>query len=44
MNITTDIKPTEKKDHYQLHINGADMGEWERSQLRQLIGDLDNAI
>ena len=44
MNNTTEIRPSEKKDHYHLNINGVVLGEWERSQLRQLIGVLDNAI
>jgi hypothetical protein len=44
MNIAAELKPTEKKDHYQMYINGANMGIWERSQVRQLIEVLDNAI
>ena len=44
MNITTTINPTEKKDHFHIHLNGLDLGVWERSQIRQFIGDLDNAI
>jgi hypothetical protein len=44
MNITTSVKPTEKKDHFQIHLNGLDLGVWERSQVRQFIQDLDNAI
>lgn len=44
MNNTTEIKKTDKKDHYNLSINGVVLGEWERSQLRQLIETLDNAI
>ena len=43
MNITTELKPVHK-DHYHLFINGVDLGTWERSQLRQLIGDIDNVI
>lgn len=44
MNNTTEIKKTDKKDYYNLSINGVVLGEWERSQLRQLIETLDNAI
>jgi len=44
MNVNTEVKPTDKKDHYHLYINGVDMGVWERNQLRQHIGDIDNAI
>lgn len=40
MNIATDIIPREH-DHYEIHINGVDLGKWERSQLRQLIQDND---
>lgn len=43
MNIRTELKPQDK-DHYKLVINGLDMGTWERSQLRQLIQDIDNTI
>jgi len=43
MNIATEIKNVHK-DHYHLFINGVDMGVWERSQLRQLLEDIDNAI
>lgn len=45
MNITTNIKPDPTdKDHYLLSINGVKLGTWERSQLRQLIEDIDNVI
>ena len=44
MNINTQIKPTENKDYYELSINGVKLGVWERSQLRQLIEDVDNVI
>ena len=44
MNINTQIKPTENKDYYELCINGVKLGVWERSQLRQLIEDVDNVI
>lgn len=43
MNIKTDLKPVHK-DHFQLSINGMIIGVFERSQLRQLIGDIDNEI
>lgn len=32
------------KDHYKLVINGMIVGVMERSQLRQLIGSIDNNI
>ncbi len=43
-NINAELKPSEKKDHYHMAINGVILGEWERSQVRQLIGVLDEAI
>lgn len=43
MNIKVDLKPQDK-DHYKLVINGVDMGTWERNQLRDLIGQIDNNI
>ncbi len=43
MNIKTDLKPLDK-DYYHFFINGVDLGTWERSQLRQLIQDIDNVI
>ena len=43
MNIRLELKPQDK-DYYKMVINGVDMGTWERSQLRQLIQDIDNVI
>jgi|TARA_R110000803_G_scaffold207364_1_gene275260 hypothetical protein len=43
MNITTELKPIHK-DHYTLIINGMIVGTFERSQLRQLIEEIDNTI
>ncbi len=43
MNINTELKPQDK-DHYRMIINGVDMGIWERSQLRQHMESIDNAI
>ena len=33
-----------RKDYYTLIINGKDLGEFERSELRSIIGIIDNAI
>ena len=33
-----------QKDYYRVRINGAIIGVFERSQIRQMIGDFDNAI
>jgi hypothetical protein len=45
MNISTNLKPDpSSEDHYTLSINGVKLGVWERSQLRQLIEDIDNVI
>ena len=44
MTNSIEISKSDKKDHYNLNINGVILGEWERSQLRELIGKLDNAI
>ena len=39
------LKPTEKKDHYRLVINGVDMtGEQERSTFRHIIEVIDSKI
>ena len=39
------LKPTEKKDHYRLVINGVDVtGEQERSTFRYIIQEIDNTI
>lgn len=44
MNIKTDLNKTEHDGHYKMSINGVDLGVWEKSQVRQLIEDLDNMI
>lgn len=45
MNIATTISRVENQEgYYDLSINGVKLGTWERSQLRQLIQDIDNAI
>lgn len=33
-----------KKDHFNLAINGIELGEFERSQLRHLIQQIDNKL
>ncbi len=38
------IKETKNKDHYKLTINGFLMGVFERSDIRYMIEQLDNAI
>jgi len=43
MNI--ELRPTEKKDHYRLFINGTDVtGEQERSNFRHIVEVIDNGI
>jgi hypothetical protein len=40
-----ELKPTEKKDHYRLFINGVDVtGEQERSTFRHIMQEIDNGI
>jgi len=40
-----ELKPTEKKDHYRLVINGVDVtGEQERSTFRHIIQEIDSTI
>ena len=40
-----ELKPTDKKDHYRLFINGVDVtGEQERSVFRHIIQTIDNGI
>jgi hypothetical protein len=34
----------QKDDYWILYVNGNDMGVWEKSQLRHLIGKIDNEI
>ena len=41
--IEPEIKEV-SKDHYQLIVNGINVGILERSQVRYLIGKLDNEI
>ena len=41
---TIEIREAEKKDYFDLKINGVILGSWERSALRQLIETVDNAI
>ena len=39
------IKPTGKKDHYRLVLNGVDVtGEQERSVFRHIVETIDNGI
>lgn len=42
--IETKIKETKNKDYYKLTINGFHMGVFERSDIRHMIEQLDNAI
>ena len=44
MNITTELKKTDHEGYYRIIINGVDLGIWEKSQIRQLVGDLDVLI
>lgn len=44
MEINLEFKKTDKKDHFKMVLNGVDLGIWERSQVRQLISQLDNKI
>ncbi|MFD2566097.1 hypothetical protein [Pseudotenacibaculum haliotis] len=37
------LEPT-KKDHFNLSIVGIDLGEFETSELRSIIGQIDNKI
>jgi hypothetical protein len=40
-----ELRPTDKKDHYRLFINGVDVtGEQERSVFRHIIQTIDNGI
>ena len=43
MQNTIELKEVHK-DHYQLFLNGANTGIWERSELRHLIEVIDNTI
>jgi len=44
MYINIELKKAERKDYYKFSINGVKLGEWERSELRHLIGVVDNKI
>jgi len=44
MYINIEIKKAERKDYYKFSINGVKLGEWERSELRYLIGVIDSKI
>jgi hypothetical protein len=44
MYINIELKKTERKDYFKLLINGVNLGEWERSDLRHLIEVIDNKI
>ncbi len=44
MYINIELKKTEKKDYFNLSINGVKLGEWEQSELRYLIEKIDNKI
>ena len=44
MYINIEVKETERKDYYKFLINGVNLGEWERSDLRHLIEVIDNKI
>ena len=40
-----ELRPTDKKDHYRLFLNGVDVtGEQERSTFRHIIQVIDNNI
>ena len=40
-----ELKPTDKKDHYRLLLNGVDVtGEQEKSVFRHIIQTIDNGI
>ena len=44
MYINIEVKDSERKDYYKFLINGVNLGEWERSELRYLIEVVDNKI
>ena len=44
MYVNIEVRDTERKDYYKLIINGVNLGEWERSELRHLIETIDNKI
>ena len=44
MYVNIEVRDTETKDYYKFLINGVNLGEWERSELRHLIETIDNKI
>jgi hypothetical protein len=44
MYVNIEVRDTERKDYYKFLINGVNLGEWERSELRHLIETIDNKI
>ena len=44
MYVNIEVRETERKDYYKFLINGVNLGEWERSELRHLIEVIDNKI
>tara|TARA_R110000772_G_scaffold72323_2_gene157788 strand:- start:14 stop:148 length:135 start_codon:yes stop_codon:yes gene_type:complete len=44
MDIVTKVEETSNEDYYKLTIDGVELGTYERSQLRQIIGSIDNVI
>ncbi len=44
MYVNIEVRDTERKDYYKFLINGVNLGEWERSELRHLIEVIDNKI
>jgi hypothetical protein len=44
MYVNIEVRDTERKDYYKFLINGVNLGEWERSELRHLIEIIDNKI
>ena len=44
MYVNIEVRDTEGKDYYKFLINGVNLGEWERSELRHLIEVIDNKI
>lgn len=44
MYINIELKKAERKDYFKFLINGVNLGEWERSELRHLIETIDNKL
>ena len=44
MYVNIEVRDTERKDYYKFLINGVNLGEWERSELRHSIETIDNKI